>query len=113
MISALPDDLRLDPLGLLARRGLDRISRRSLQEAVRLGREVVGQGLEGVVGVDPEDEADVAGLSQRSRCSVWVKSVSPRRKIRWKPARRHRAIILSRESAACSCEGRLPLRLTR
>ena len=58
----LPDDLRLDPLGLLAGRGLDRVPRRPLQEAVRLGRQVVGQRLEVGHRVDAEDEADVAGL---------------------------------------------------
>ena len=39
----LPDEFRLDPFGLLARRCLDHISRRPLQEAIRLGREIVGE----------------------------------------------------------------------
>jgi len=30
------------------------------QEAVRVGWEIVGSGLEGVLGLEPEDEADVA-----------------------------------------------------
>src|SRR5208337_3202525 len=56
------DDLLLDPFGLLAGRGLDRIPRRSFQEAVHLSREFVGSGFEGFVVVEPEDEADIAGL---------------------------------------------------
>ncbi len=53
------DDLRLDPFGLLTRRGLDRIPRRPFQEAVVFGRQAVCQVLEGVVGLIAEDEADV------------------------------------------------------
>ena len=34
--------------------------------------------------------------SQRSRCLVWLKSVSPRNVILLKPARRQRAAALSR-----------------
>ena len=57
--ASLSDDLRLDPFGLLAGRCLDRVSRRSFQETVRLGRQLVGPGLEDVVGRISEDEADV------------------------------------------------------
>ena len=60
--ASLPDDLRLDPFGLLAGRGLDRIPGWSFQEAVRLGWESVGQFLEIVRGGHPEDEADVTGV---------------------------------------------------
>ena len=51
--------------------------------------------------------------SQRSRCLVWVKSVSPRTKNERKPAWRQRRTARSMKLAASSCEGRLPLRLTR
>ena len=57
--ASLSDDLRLDPFGLLAGRCLDRVSRRSFQETVRFGRQLVGPGLEDVVGRISEDEADV------------------------------------------------------
>ena len=44
--------------------------------------------------------------SQRSRCSVWVKSVSPRTKNERKPAWRQRRTARSMKLAASSCEGR-------
>jgi hypothetical protein len=50
--------------------------------------------------------------SQASSCLVWVKSVSLRREMRRKPAWRQRRIARSSCSAAPSCEGRLPGRLT-
>ena len=37
------------------------VLRRPFQEGVRLFRQAVGDGLEGLVGLDAEDEADVAG----------------------------------------------------
>ncbi len=51
-------------------------------------------------------------LSQPSRYFVWLKSVSPRRRIFWKPARRQSVIARSKYAAAPSAEVRLPLRLT-
>ena len=57
--AALPDDLGLDPFGSLARCRLDRGPRRSFQEAVRLFRQLVGPGLEAVIGRIAEDEADL------------------------------------------------------
>ena len=50
--------------------------------------------------------------SHASSCLVWVKSVSPRREIRRNPAPRQSRIARSSCSAAPSCEGRLPGRLT-
>jgi len=56
--ASLSDDLRLDRFGLLAGRCLDRVSRRSFQETVRLGRQLVGPGLEDVIGRISEDECE-------------------------------------------------------
>ena len=51
-------------------------------------------------GIDTKEEAKVAGeSSQRSRCLVWVKSVSPRTKNERKPAWRQRRTARSMKLA--------------
>ena len=51
--------------------------------------------------------------SQRSRCFVCVKSVSPRSVTFLKPLRRHNSMAWSNRSLALSLDGRLPPRFTR
>src|ERR1700722_9128412 len=83
-------------------RKLYAVAERSSARAWRLG-----------IALMPKTKRMSPAPSQRSRCLLWVKSVSPRSVIRLNPARRQRLIILSKASSAPSCEGRLPLRLTR
>src|ERR1017187_10020949 len=59
LVASLSDNLRLEPFGLLAGSRLDRVSRWSFQETVRLGRQLVSPCLEDIVGRISEDEADV------------------------------------------------------
>ena len=109
----LPDDLRLDRFGRLAGRGLDRIPRRSFQDALRCGREVLGQSLEVGQRGDAEYEADVACLVPAVKVLGLAEVGVTRRVMRSNPALRQRVMILSKASPAPSCEGRLPLRLIR